>query len=276
MKLAALFRDLADLIFPPRCVYCQAVGSHFCRACRREARFVGDSICVRCGQPATTRCTCYRCRHEPAQALLGMRGAVFYGGPLAFAIHAFKYRGITELARPLAGYLIAYLQAHALPFDYLVPVPLHPQREKFRGYNQSLLLAEEVAASCHIPVRSDVIRRIRHTPPQVHLRRRERLLNMQGAFAPVQAGILHGETVLLIDDVCTTGATLRAAAEALRQAGAGDIWGLTIARARPRIELQPWQKGLSATDVFLIWDGNRSRYLIGAPPDAAAIPPDPP
>lgn len=230
-KLQALAAGLADLIFPPACVYCRRLGSHFCRPCQETAQFLGDAICVRCGTPAVVRCTCASCRSLPPDPLCGIRGAVRYQGPVRFAIHAFKYRGMTDLAAPLAGYLMAYLEAHPLAVDYLVPVPLHEERLAFRGYNQSELLAKALGKAKGLPVRTDLIARTRHTQPQVQLKARQRRTNMQEAFAPMQADRLHGETVLLIDDVCTTGSTLDACAVALHEAGAGDIWALTVARA---------------------------------------------
>lgn len=230
-KLQALTAALVDLVFPPACVYCRRLGSHFCRPCQETAQFLGDAICVRCGTPAAMRCTCAACRLSPPDPLCGIRGSVHYRGPIVFAIHAFKYRGMVELAAPLAGYLIAYLAAHPLSVDYLVPVPLHEERLAFRGYNQSELLAASLGKAMSLPLRTDLIVRTRHTQPQVQLRARQRRTNMHGAFAPLQAHPLSGETVLLIDDVSTTGSTLNACAAALHDAGAGDIWALTVARA---------------------------------------------
>jgi len=173
---------------------------------------------------------------------------------MAFAIHALKYRGKRQLARPLAGYLIAHLDAHPLRFDALAPVPLHPQRLALRGYNQAALLAQEITRARGVPTREDLIARTRPTPPQIHLSRRERRQNMLAAFAPVQGRTLNGDAVLLIDDVCTTGATLQACAEALCDAGAGDIWALTVARAWPKREPEAWERGLSPAEVFVHWD----------------------
>ncbi len=256
MALDALFDTLADLLFPPRCTYCRRLGSTFCRTCQATANFIGDSICVHCGTPTTERCVCVNCQRSfHASPLRGMRGAVFYRGPVTFAIHGLKYRGITRLARPLSAYLIAYLASHPIAFDCLVPVPLHPERQAGRGYNQSELLAIQVGKVRKLPVRTDLITRVRHTLPQVHLNRRQRQENVRDAFAPIQNGSLHGETVLLIDDVCTTGATLLACASALRAAGAGVVWALTIARAYPKTNPEPWRKGLDPTGAFLAWDG---------------------
>jgi ComF family protein len=178
---------------------------------------------------------------------------VFYGHPVSLAIHAFKYRGRKDLARPLAGYLIAYLQTHPLPFDGLVPVPLHPERRAARGFNQSELLAHAVGSALGLPVYEGVIARVRATPPQVHLKRQQRLENVKDAFAATVPGALRGGRFLLIDDVCTTGATLQAAAQALHEAGADEIWALTVARARPHPEPEPWQVGLSPAEVFIAW-----------------------
>lgn len=189
-----------------------------------------------------------------------MRGVVFYGGPVAFAIQHFKYYGRTSLSRPLAAYLVGYLQNHALTFDYVVPVPLHPERLAFRGYNQSELLAHELGQAHHLPVRTDLIHRARHTQPQATLNRQQRVENVRDAFLPTQPGRLKGERILLIDDVCTTGSTLRACALALNEAGAGDIWALAVARARPKTPPDAWQKGLSPADMFVLWDeGGRRR-----------------
>ncbi len=190
-----------------------------------------------------------------------MRGVVFYGGSVASAIHALKYKERKQLAQPLASYLISHLDKHSLGFDALVPVPLHPDRLTARGYNQSDLLAEQVVLAKGIPMRTDLIVRTRDTKSQVHLGRGERFENVHQAFAPVQPDLLSGETILLIDDVCTTGATLVACAQALHQTGAGEIWALTVARARPPVEPEPWQENLNPTEIFLAWDGNRGEEM---------------
>lgn len=254
MASGALFRALAELIYPSRCVSCRRLGSHFCRICRGQAVLVGDAICVRCGRPTTERCTCHECKRTPPGPLRGMRGAVFYGGPVAFAIQGFKYQGRTALSRPLAAFLNGYLETHAVSFDCLVPVPLHPERLAVRGYNQSELLAHELGRTRRLPVRTDLITRARHTQPQVTLSRQQRVENVRDAFAPARPGLLQGERVLLIDDVCTTGSTLQGCAQALRAAGAGDIWALAVARAHPKTPPAAWQKGLSPAEMFAVLD----------------------
>jgi len=190
-----------------------------------------------------------------------MRGVVFYGGSIASAIQALKYEDRKQLAAPLAAYLVSHLEEHPITFDALVPVPLHPDRLADRGYNQSDLLAEHTGEARGIPVRTDLIIRIRDTQSQINLKRSERQENVCQAFEPVQTQSLQGETILLLDDVCTTGATLIACAQALQRAGAGDIWALTVARARPPIDPEPWQEDLNPTELFVAWDGDRSPKL---------------
>lgn len=255
MPFGDWLQALADLVYPQRCISCRRLGTLFCPACRTDVPHVGDAICVRCGLPMTERSICTSCRYLPPGPLRGMRGVVFFAGPMIPAIYGLKYEGIPALAKPLAGYLIHYLEAHPVAFDCLVPAPLHPARQAERGYNQSELLARETSAACGIPLRTDLIQRIRHTPPQVHLNREERQENMRDAFAPRADVRLQGETVLLLDDVCTTGATLQASAEALKAAGAGDIWALTVARSRPQRQPEPWEQGLDPAQVFQAWAG---------------------
>jgi predicted amidophosphoribosyltransferase len=108
-----------------------------------------------------------------------------------------------------------------------------------------------------IPLRIDLLQRTRHTRPQAQLNRRQRLQNVADAFAPIEGVHLNGETLLLIDDVATTGATLRACARALRRAGAGDIWALTVARAHVNTVLPSAPPDLSPAEAFLFWDGAR-------------------
>jgi competence protein ComFC len=159
----------------------------------------------------------------------------YYTGPLRQAIHDFKYNDIRCLAGPL-GKLMGEGWAKLVdgtPYpDVIVPVPLHPSRQKQRGYNQAALLARELGAQQKCPVVEDILIRSKATAPQVDLDAQARRANVHGAFQ-CRNDSLAGKHVLLVDDVCTTGATLESACLALREAGSSSVWAYTLARAKP-------------------------------------------
>lgn len=154
--------------------------------------------------------------------------AVFeYGGPVADAIQRFKYDARSELGAKLGSLMAASAHAWAGKVDAVVPVPLHWRRRRARGYDQAALLARPVGDALAVPVLLRGLRRVRNTPSQVDLPHRERQQNIAGAFAPWRLGGL--QRVLLIDDVKTTGATLRAASEALRAGGVCEVHSFVLA-----------------------------------------------
>jgi len=160
----------------------------------------------------------------------GIRSLFRFEGTVRQAIHHFKYRDIKALAAPLAQLMEGYLRANPLPVQVLVPVPLHPRRLRQRGYNQSYLLARELSKLVSLPLAEGWLLRLRNTPPQAKTRSVEqRQSNVAEAFL-CRGGGWQGKSLLLIDDVCTSGATLNACARALKEAGASSVWGLTVAR----------------------------------------------
>ena len=164
-------------------------------------------------------------------SLTGIRSAVFLEGPLRQAVHKFKYQRDVILADSLARIMLAVGPEAALLGGLVVPVPLAPERLAARGYNQSGLLAQTYAEWRGLRLAPHGALRVRSTAPQVGLSARERRLNVAGAFAG-ERRLIAGRPVILIDDVCTTGATLDSCAEALLAAGASQVWGVTLARAR--------------------------------------------
>lgn len=223
---------LLDLILPPRCAGCGASGSLWCCTCQASVHMIEDPVCSHCGRPLPRprpEDLCAPCRQSPLQ-IDGIRSAVAFEGPLRQAIHRLKYGGSASLAGPLGIFLSARWQAGPLPVDVIVPVPLHALRVRERGYNQSMLLAEQLSRATGLPLAEAALKRVRATAPQITLSAAERRLNVRDAFQAT-ADAARGRRVLLVDDVCTTGATLESCSIALRQAGAASVWALTLARA---------------------------------------------
>lgn len=186
-------------------------------------------MCASCGKSISSGIVCADCAKRPME-IDGIRSVLRFEGTTRQAVLQFKYKNVKALAAPLAALMGEYLHGHPLPATVLVPVPLHPRRLRERGYNQSLLLAREVSRLASLPMADRVLLRVKNTPPQTRTKTaRERQRNTANAFA-CRPRLLQGRQVLLIDDVCTSGATLNACAHALKRAGAASVWGLTLAR----------------------------------------------
>jgi competence protein ComFC len=163
------------------------------------------------------------------KALSRLRSAVAYEGPVELAVQRFKYEGWRRLAGPLAALLAERLVVEGLAANWVVAVPLHPSRRRQRGFNQADLLARELRRLMAAGEPPGKLVRIRPTSPQVGHDRLWRLENVRGAFA-WRGADLAGRSVLLVDDVATTGATLEACAVALRASGSGPVLGASVAR----------------------------------------------
>jgi ComF family protein len=219
---------LLDLLFPPRCVGCHREGAWFCAECAGQIEPIPLPLCIRCGHHLPAGQSCIFCLDLGIDAV---RSIGYFAGPLREAIHQLKYGGARVLSEPLGQMLADYAHANQIAADLIMAVPLHPQRLRERGYNQSQLLAEYVAGQFHMPAAPLALKRVRHTRFQVGLDAQERRDNVADAFA-AEADRVRGRNVLLIDDVCTTGATLEACSAALKAAGARAVWALTLARTK--------------------------------------------
>jgi ComF family protein len=223
---------LGRLLLPPRCVVCGEAGSaglDLCEHCRAGLPWNADG-CRRCALPLGEAGQCPRCLHAPLPFECA-QVAFRYGFPLDRLLPRFKFHG--DLA---AGRVLADVWCHRVPASRphaLVPVPLHRARLRERGYDQALELARRVARACDVPVLADAVHRVRATARQSELAAGARRRNVRGAFAVTGTLPIH---VALVDDVMTTGATLRAVATALRRAGVGriEVWVLARAPARLR------------------------------------------
>lgn len=223
-----ILEEALDLLFPPRCAGCGRPGALWCAACAAAVIPIMPPVCPGCGIPWPEGDRCPACRTDPLR-LAGIRSACLYQGPLRRAVHRLKFHGRYAVAQALAPLMADGWARFALEADLLIPVPAHRGRERQRGYNQAALLAEALAEHLSLPVRPEALRRVRATPSQVGMDHLARRANVQGAFQADPRWIA-GRRVAVIDDVCTSGATLEACAAALHQAGAVAVWGFTLAR----------------------------------------------
>ncbi len=240
---------LLDLVFPPFCPVCQRrLGEGrrdpLCGSCWDALERIAPPYCRVCGLPFSHLSPaeaspapggghlCGRCRRRPPPFAYA-RSAARYGEVVREAVHAFKFGGRRALAAPL-GDLLAEMDMASLPIeapDLLAPVPLHPRRERERGFNQALLLARRVGRAWRLPVRSDVLVRTIATRPQTELAAEARRANVRDAFALRRPELAAGRHVVLVDDILTTGSTVTACALRLKEAGASAVGVLTVARA---------------------------------------------
>ena len=215
-----------DFFLPLYCVGCRRAGSGICRECLSGMSEL-QAYCEVCAQPGEAH-RCRRCSNSPLP-IDGIRAVYPFEGVIRSAAHAFKYRNYRALAPQLAGILASLMESARIPATLLVPVPMHPRRERSRGYNQAALLADELGKLAGIPVAEDVLKRVVDSPPQVQrASRADRMSIAEGTFSAAKS--VDGESVLLIDDVVTTGSTMAACANALRAASADSVWGLALAR----------------------------------------------
>lgn len=240
-----LLQAVIELLYPSR-LQCPLCGVHrpdesLCPDCRQLlAGYAGEQICSCCGTflgyPGTSRqgkFICPACRAENRTFDLA-RAVAPYEGPVREAVLRLKYRGRQPLAR-LLGQAMAAVARREKTFaraEALVPVPLHPRRERERGYNQSILLARVVGEELQLPVLEQAVVKVKETPSQTALTGRQRRQNLQQAFAVAHPGLVKGKIILIIDDVFTTGSTVTILSHLLRQAGAAGIMVLTFAGTR--------------------------------------------
>lgn len=235
---------LADIIFPRECLGCGQNGQWLCLTCLRSINWRVLQTCPQCLHPNLWGEYCDTCYVN----LDGIMVAGNYEDPLLKqAIKAYKYRLAKELAEPLSWCLIIFLgrllkessvlkAKSALPklFDYfnhclVIPVPLSKRRQAWRGFNQSALLAKTVADFFNLTLDNQHLKKIKHLKPQAQLNKKERLINIKNSLV-WQGADLHQRNILLIDDLTTTGATLSECAKVLKAHGAGEVWGLVLAK----------------------------------------------
>jgi ComF family protein len=216
-----------DLVFPPRCVSCNSFDALICDRCRAEMVPADGPRCQTCWMPIDPKADCRRCWARRPR-LRAVRSAFVYENAARDAVLALKFRGLSSVAPLLAQSMAEVLSDWRPPVESIVPVPLSGRRRRIRGYNQSELLAGEVSRLSGITLNRRALIRRRDTTAQARTSGDERWQNVADAFRPAK-GMPTG-SVLLVDDVITTGATLEACARVLVSAGAAAVFALTFAR----------------------------------------------
>lgn len=229
-----IWDGILDLLYPPKCLVCGDMQpKYLCSDCLSQITFINPPVCRRCGAPVQENEPCHGC----SQVELGFdsaRSVGAYDGVLKEAIHQLKYSGHRVMAPILGGLIVDYLReqnAWLRRTSCIVPIPIHSSRLRSRGFNQSELLAVEISRVFALPMVGASLVRWRSNQPQVDLPLDKRHENVQGIFRVIRADSIAGRSVLLIDDVYTTGSTVDSAARVLREAGAREVHVLTLARS---------------------------------------------
>ena len=239
LRNSELFEAAVSLLYPATCTVCGKhvrAGEYLCGGCEAKIVCIVPPFCGTCSEPfegsINIAFSCANCSHRTIYfdaAVAAYRGR----GIVRDVIHEFKYNRQIHLRHLVARWLLAALDDERLrdyQFDVMVPVPLHPTRQRERGFNQASLLAELLSAHTSIPSKP-LLKRIRYTTTQTALDRSERMENLHNAFRLRKNADVRGLRVLLIDDVLTTGSTLSECARVLKRAGAISIHAATAARA---------------------------------------------
>jgi ComF family protein len=224
-----LQEKIIDFFFPRRCVGCGKIGNFLCSDCSQKLPRLLPPFCQKCGKHESSGVLCPACWGQQSD-IDGIRSVFRFEGTVRRAVHDLKYHNLKSIDVCLATLMADYLRNNTVPGDALVPVPLHPRRLRERGYNQSSLLAEKLGKLTALSVLEGCLCRVKDSLPQARTSTvEERRKNVEKAFK-CQNGKLQGKAFILIDDVCTSGATLESCAAALKAAGAVSVWGFTLAR----------------------------------------------
>lgn len=222
---------ILDFLFPPICGGCEKRGKVWCDDCQQTLKLLRTSLCDICGSENVIRSAgCPFCG-SITPLFRSARSYAYYEDRLRHAIHQIKYHRDLSLGIAFSELLLSIQCDLNWPFELVVPVPLSKSRFKQRGYNQTALIAYPFALGSGKAYSSKALRRTRDTPSQVNYSHAERVANVIDAFV-AERQIVENKTVLVVDDVYTTGATLNACADALFTAGAREVFCLTVARSK--------------------------------------------
>lgn len=227
---------LLDVFFPIHCIHCKKEGSWLCERCFYQIKVTNEQVCGVCEKMITPDGrTCQACKKK--NLLDGLVVATSYNEKsISRAIHLYKYNFISDLHTALGDFLVSVLRKTDVPLaEMIIPVPLHPRRLRWRGFNQSSLLAKQISLhllpGATLTVDETILVRNRYTAPQMGIRDyKNRQQNIAGAFSVLNTENIKGKTILLVDDVATTGSTIFQCAKVLKDAGASEVFAIVIAR----------------------------------------------
>ena len=233
------FNYLLDLIYPPKCIICNeillpGVQIDICSECYKKVPFIGDKIiCEICGQPLNitfgqNQCLDCRGQHYYFEKCIA---PCEYKGVMRQAIVKFKFYGKRQYGKTLGKLMVERLNQvqTSMTYDMIIYTPMHRKRLMKRGYNQAKLLAAVIGKEINCPVGKDILLKIKDTSPQSILSRKQRLINLKNVFCLNPRADIKGKTLLLVDDVYTTGTTVNECAKLLKTAGAKQVFVATVA-----------------------------------------------
>lgn len=225
---------MLDTLFPIECIGCGQEGAWLCRKCGEAIPIKTSETCFVCKQPSRAWRTCYPCRS--LCTLGGVIGFFEYSDEIVKTVlQVAKYGFLEDVLRPLLNVVAPYIRPaiEALDLDpravLLVPVPLHPRRKRERGFNQAEIIAHAFAQASGGTVSTALVRRGAR-PPQASLDAFDRAQNIRRAFSCTNPAQVYKRWIFIVDDIATTGSTLDECGRVLRAAGAGEVWGIVLAR----------------------------------------------
>lgn len=245
MSFEIIKKFILDTLFPISCVICHEENLWFCQNCFEKIEIISEQVCPYCekissaGGAICPKCRLYFSKKNKVIFLHNLLvSAKYKKGGLSKIIHIYKYNFISELNIPLGKIILKALIKNNIPIpDLIIPVPLHPRRLRWRGFNQSELLADFISSNLtvglKIPLEKNILQRKKYTQPQMKIKSyKERISNVQGIFCLKKEKLkrIKDKNILLIDDVSTTGSTLLECAKILKSSGAKKVFGAVIAR----------------------------------------------
>ncbi len=238
MNEKTLKEKLLNILFPRdiKCLVCKEELSHntlysICDICMDELPFIRGKICLRCGQPLANESNyCLNCKNHKSE-FKASRSVFLYRGAIRRMIKNLKYDNMKYLAKTFGNFIASEVMNYSVKFDVVIPVPLSERRKKIRGYNQAYLLCGALKDKLHLDVREEVLLKTKHTSSQAYLSVGERRKNLENSFKVSDKTLVKGKTILLVDDIYTTGSTLNECAKTLKKAGAKEVYCVTLAHA---------------------------------------------